>query len=90
VATIDDLMSTLRREAGSCYSWSNGPHDRYAAHSHPYEKVLYCVEGSITFMLEPEGKRVDLSSGDRMVLPPGTVHSAVVGPTGCTCIEGKR
>jgi len=90
VATIDDLMSTLRREAGSCYSWSNGPHDRYAAHSHPYEKVLYCVEGSITFMLEPEGKRVDLSSGDRIVLPPGTVHSAVVGPTGCTCIEGKR
>jgi quercetin dioxygenase-like cupin family protein len=90
VASIDDLMSTLRREAGSCYSWSNGPHDRYAAHSHPYEKVLYCVEGSITFMLEPEGKRVDLSSGDRMVLPPGTVHSAVVGPTGCTCIEGKR
>jgi quercetin dioxygenase-like cupin family protein len=90
VASIDDLMSTLRREAGSCYSWSNGPHDQYAAHSHPYEKVLYCVEGSITFMLEPEGKRVDLSSGDRMVLPPGTVHSAVVGPTGCTCIEGKR
>jgi len=87
---MDDLMTTLRREAGSCYSWSNGPHDRYAAHSHPYEKVLYCVEGSITFELEQEGKRVDLSSGDRMVLPPGTVHSAVVGPTGCTCIEGKR
>ena len=87
---MDDLMSTLRREAGSCYSWSNGPHDRYAAHSHPYEKVLYCVEGSITFVLESEGKQVDLSSGDRMVLPPGTIHSAVVGPTGCTCIEGKR
>ena len=87
---MDDMMTTLRREAGSCYSWSNGPHDRYAPHSHPYEKVLYCVEGSITFVLEREGKRVDLSSGDRMVLPPGTVHSAVVGPMGCTCIEGKR
>ena len=87
---MDDLMSTLRSEAGSCYSWSNGPHDTYAAHSHPYEKVLYCVEGSITFVLEREGKQVDLSSGDRMVLPPGTVHSAVVGPAGCTCIEGKR
>jgi len=87
---MDGLMATLRREAGSCYSWSNGPHDRYAAHSHPYEKVLYCVEGSITFVLETEGKQVDLSSGDRMVLPPGTIHSAVVGPAGCTCIEGKR
>lgn len=87
---MDDLMTTLRREAGSCYSWSNGPHDTYAAHSHPYEKVLYCVEGSITFVIEQEGTRVDLSPGDRMILPPGTIHSAVVGPTGCTCIEGKR
>jgi hypothetical protein len=25
-----------------------------------------------------------------MVLPAGTIHSAVVGPAGCKCIEGKR
>ena len=83
-------MTALRREAGSCYSWSNGPHDRYGAHSHPYEKVLYCVDGSITFVLEGEGQPLELKPGDRMVLPAGTVHSAIVGPSGCTCIEGKR
>jgi quercetin dioxygenase-like cupin family protein len=87
---MDELMTNLRREAGSCYSWSNGPHDRYGAHSHPYEKVLYCVDGSITFLLEQEEKRVELKAGDRMVLPAGTPHSAVVGPHGCTCIEGRR
>jgi quercetin dioxygenase-like cupin family protein len=87
---MEDLMTALRREAGSCYSWSNGPHDRYGAHSHPYEKVLYCVDGSITFILEREGKRLELKPGDQMVLPAGTVHSAIVGPSGCTCIEGKR
>jgi quercetin dioxygenase-like cupin family protein len=86
----DDLMTRLRGEASGCYSWSNGPGDRYAPHSHTYEKVLYCVDGSITFRLEPEGRRLDLKAGDRMVLPAGTVHSAVVGPAGCTCIEGKR
>ena len=90
MATLEDLMSALRREAASCYSWSNGPHDRYAAHSHPYEKVLYCVEGSITFVLEREGRRLALKSGDRMVLPAGTLHAAIVGPAGCTCIEGQR
>jgi len=90
VATLEDLMTALRREAGSCYSWSNGPHDRYGAHSHPYEKVLYCVDGSITFVLEREGRELVLKSGDRMVLPAGTLHSAIVGPAGCTCIEGKR
>ena len=90
MATLDDLMTALRREAGSCYSWSNGPHDRYTAHSHPYEKVLYCVDGSITFVLEREGRQIVLKSGDRMVLPAGTLHSAIVGPAGCTCIEGQR
>lgn len=83
-------MTALRREAASCYSWSNGPHDRYAAHSHPYEKVLYCVDGSITFVLEREGRDLELKPGDRMVLPAGTLHSAIVGPSGCTCIEGQR
>jgi quercetin dioxygenase-like cupin family protein len=87
---MEDLMTALRREADSCYSWSNGPHDRYGAHSHPYEKVLYCVDGSITFVLGRVGKQLELMPGDRMVLPPGTVHSAIVGPSGCTCIEGKR
>jgi len=87
---LDDLMTALRKEAASCYSWSNGPNDRYAAHSHPYEKVLYCVDGAITFMLEREGRQLELKPGDRMVLPAGTVHSALVGPAGCTCIEGQR
>jgi len=85
-----ELMDRLRAEATGCYSWSNGPGDRYAPHTHPYEKVLYCVDGSITFVLEIEGQKLELKAGDRMVLPAGTVHSAVVGGSGCTCIEGRR
>jgi quercetin dioxygenase-like cupin family protein len=83
-------MTRLRNEASDCYSWSNGPGDSYAPHSHGYEKVLYCVNGSITFVLEPTGKRFELNAGDRMVLPAGTMHAAEVGPRGCTCIEGRR
>ncbi|HLQ60642.1 MAG TPA: cupin domain-containing protein [Candidatus Acidoferrales bacterium] len=86
----DELMRRLQAEADGAYSWSNGPGDRYAAHSHAYEKVLYCVRGSITFVLEEEGKRVQMEPGDRLLLPPGTEHSAVVGPGGVTCIEGHR
>jgi mannose-6-phosphate isomerase-like protein (cupin superfamily) len=86
----DELMEQLRREASGCYSWSNGPGDRYAPHAHPYEKVLYCVVGSITFVLESEDRRLELQAGDRVVLPAGSVHSAVVGERGCACIEGRR
>ena len=85
------LMEKLRSEASNCYSWSNGPGDRYAAHSHAYEKVLYCVDGSITFAVQGDGaKLIDLQAGDRIALAAGTVHSASVGPHGCTCIEGRR
>ena len=90
MAAPDELMAKLRSEATGAYSWSNGPRDRYAPHSHGYEKVLYCVEGSITFVLDAEGRRIELTPGDRMVLPAGTIHSAEVGPDGCTCIEGRR
>jgi quercetin dioxygenase-like cupin family protein len=83
-------MERLRGEAGGCYSWSNGPGDRYVPHSHAYEKVLYCVDGSITFVLEGDARKLELGAGDRMVLPAGTVHSAIVGEGGCTCIEGRR
>ena len=83
-------MNTLRAESSGCYSWSNGPGDRYVAHTHNFEKVVYCVDGSITFVLESEGRTLSLKAGDRMVLPAGTVHSAVVGDAGCTCIEGRR
>jgi len=90
MATRQELMTKLTAEAEGCYSWSNGPGDLYPPHSHTYEKVLYCVDGSITFVLETGGTRLELATGDRMVLPAGTVHSATVGPGGCTCIEGRR
>ena len=83
-------MARLRSEASGCYAWSNGPGDRYGAHDHGYEKVLYCVDGSIDFVLEGSGETIALHAGDRIVLPARTVHSAVVGHQGCTCIEGRR
>jgi quercetin dioxygenase-like cupin family protein len=86
----DELMERLRSEASGCYSWSNSAGDVYAPHSHTYEKVLYCVDGSITFVLESEGRSLVLRTGDRMMLPAGTIHSATVGSDGCTCIEGRR
>jgi hypothetical protein len=66
--------------------WSNGPLERYTPHSHAYHKVLYCAQGSITFLVPGVGE-FPLQPGDRLDIPPGTVHSAVVGPEGVTCVE---
>ena len=52
-----ELRSDMQQQGLSPYSWSNGPYDTYAVHSHSYEKVLYCVSGSIRFTRpdQPEG-----------------------------------
>jgi mannose-6-phosphate isomerase-like protein (cupin superfamily) len=69
-------------------TWGNGPGDTYGRHAHVYHKVLFCLEGSITFHLT-DGD-VDLAAGDRLDLDPGTEHAASVGPDGCSCIEASR
>jgi quercetin dioxygenase-like cupin family protein len=79
------------RDAGvEPHAWSNGPGDRYSVHSHDYTKLLVCAAGSITFLVGPDAAPVELLPGDGFVLPPGTSHAAIVGPTGCTCLEGYR
>ena len=71
-------------------AWSNGPGDRYAEHEHGTTKLLVCAAGSITFHVGAERRPVTLQAGDGFVLPAGTRHGAVVGPAGCTCLEGHR
>jgi quercetin dioxygenase-like cupin family protein len=80
----------LRRSGLKPVWWSNGPGDRYDAHAHAYDKVLCCAVGSITFVLHPSGERIDLLAGDRLELPAGQEHSALVGRRGVTCAEGWR
>ncbi len=86
--------STLRQlyadESMSPYQWSNGPHDVYSAHTHSYDKVIYVLRGSITFGLPELGEKLTLNAGDRLDLPAGTVHDAVVGVQGVVCLEGHK
>ncbi len=67
--------------------WSNGPGEIYGVHTHPYRKILFCLEGSITFSLSDLGREVELHLGDRLIIPAGMRHGATVGPKGVTCIE---
>ncbi|HET7028550.1 MAG TPA: cupin domain-containing protein [Candidatus Limnocylindrales bacterium] len=75
----------LREEGLDPALWSNGPGDRYASHRHEYDKVIVVERGSIAFGVE--GETVQLSAGDRLELPAGTEHDAIVGPDGVVCLE---
>jgi mannose-6-phosphate isomerase-like protein (cupin superfamily) len=82
-----DPATRLRAEGLDPGSWSNGPHDRYGAHDHSYDKVLVVESGSIRFGLPDLDRSVELAIGDRLDLPAHTRHDAVVGGSGVTCLE---
>ncbi len=81
------IEKRLRAEGLDYYAWGNGPQDVYPAHSHPYHKVIYVVQGSIRFGLPQTGESLMLEAGDRLELPAGTLHNAVVGDSGVECYE---
>jgi len=88
--TQSTLWRLMADEGLSPYSWSNGPHDVYAAHSHSYDKVIYVVQGSITFGLPELEQKVTLNAGDRLDLPADILHDAIVGPQGVVCLEAHK
>lgn len=88
--TEANIRKTLNEQGLRPYRWSNGPGDVYNAHSHGYGKVIYVVRGSITFGLPDRGEEVKLQAGDRLDLPAGIVHNAIVGSQGVVCLEAHR
>lgn len=86
--TESTLRQIMANEGLSYHTWSNGPFDVYSAHSHGYDKVIYVIQGSITFGLPELGQSLTLNAGDRLDLPAGVVHNAHVGAEGVICLEG--
>jgi quercetin dioxygenase-like cupin family protein len=84
------ILGAFAAEGLRPYRWANGPGDVYAAHSHPYHKVIIVVTGSITFGFPGGDSGAILSAGDRLELPPGVAHNAVVGAHGVVCLEAHR
>ena len=85
--SIDHLLSAENLRA---YDWSNSPGDRYTAHSHAFDKVIYVVAGEITFTFPDSDEELTLKAGDRLDLPRGVIHGAVVGQEGVRCLEAHR
>lgn len=82
-----DIDRRLRDQGLHAGGWGNGPGERYAAHRHAYDKVIAVERGSIRFGLPGSLDSIELDAGDRLDLPAGTLHDALVGPTGVACLE---
>jgi quercetin dioxygenase-like cupin family protein len=89
MSSIDrpNLEARLKEQGLEAAVWSNLPGERYEKHAHDYDKIVVVAEGSITFGMPGYGVGFMLSPGERLDLPAETVHDAVVGPKGVTCLE---
>jgi uncharacterized protein YjlB len=85
--TVGSVRARLAAEGLEASSWSNGPGDRYPVHGHGYDKVIVAASGSITFVLPETAAEIELRTGDRLELPAGVLHGAIVGSVGVECLE---
>lgn len=82
-----NIQAKIRAENLRGYTWSNGPYDEYSAHTHSFDKILYVLSGSITWILPQTNQEIETHAGARIDLPRGTVHAAKVGAHGVACFE---
>ena len=61
------------------------PDTEVAEHSHPQEQAGFIIEGTFTFTIGGETRR--LGPGDTYVIPGGVPHSAKSGPEGNVVID---
>ena len=85
--TLSAISRQMQKEGLRPYAWENSPNYRYAVRTHGYTKVLYVVEGLIEVTLPDTNERVKLRAGDRLEIPAGVRHGAIVGGMGAKCVE---
>ncbi len=85
--TLSNITRQMQKEGLRPYVWDNAPNHRYAVRSHGYHKVMYIVEGILEITLPDSNQRVKLRAGDRVEIPAGVRHGAIIGSSGAKCVE---
>jgi quercetin dioxygenase-like cupin family protein len=83
-----ELERRLAEEGFSPWSWSDAAGTRYGDHTHPHTEVRWIYKGKIR--IGTGGEVFELGPGDRLDMPPDTVHWAEVpesGPVSYLCGE---
>jgi len=78
----------LRKEGFFTYVHSDSAGAHYGDHTHNVISAHIILKGEM--WLTVEGKKHFLKAGDRFDVPQGAVHSATMGPKGCTYLIGEK
>ncbi len=82
----EDLKNKLTAEGFPIvYEWTDAPGTVYEDHAHQGHVSFYVTRGSVTFS---GGINQTVSAGERIDVPVGVHHTAVVGSEGCEYVVG--
>lgn len=85
---VSQLKSLLEKEGFPIiYEWEDKPNTKYLEHFHKGKVSFYVLKGSVTFY---GGINQVVSAGERIDVPIGIKHSAIVGSDGCKYLVGQE
>jgi quercetin dioxygenase-like cupin family protein len=82
------IRMQLEEEGFNVFRWRDEAGVSYDPHSHAHDESLWVIDGELVF--GAGGRDFRLRSGDRLMLPRGTVHTARTGADGATYLIGER
>jgi quercetin dioxygenase-like cupin family protein len=74
--TLEELQDMLRAEGLDFDLYSDRPGTKYGRHKHPFEDFIVIVSGKMKLITDVN--TWTMKPGDRIDLPPNTLHSAEV------------
>lgn len=81
----EELAGLLAAKKITATRWAAAEYADFPIHTHDYDKQLWCVEGSIAFMVND--RNFSIQPGDTLDIPAGLPHSAAAGFAGSVCYE---
>ena|SRR3989338_5612289 len=83
------LREQLNREGYSVFLWADSAGTTYPPHSHEVDESIWVIKGEIAFGIG--GREYLLKTGDRLLLPSGTTHTATIPDSGkCFYLVGQK
>lgn len=84
----EEAEKRLREEGfAEVYTWTDGPNTYYGEHKHETKTAHIIIDGRMEITMD--GETNIFHTGDRIDIPSNTVHTAKMGPKGCTYVIGE-
>ena len=84
----DAARQQLIDDGFDVFHWRDEAGADYQPHAHDHDECLWVLDGELRFGVA--GREYHVKTGDRLMLPKGTVHTAHAGAHGATYLIGER